>query len=70
MPQTKVAQAAPPAGVVFRSYYYAGEQRVGMRVEGEADPAKKGLLAFLRRPALPRDLQLRINKLPVGELQH
>jgi hypothetical protein len=41
------AAAAPPAGVIFRSYYYVGGQRVAIRVEGESDPAKNGLFYLL-----------------------
>ncbi len=40
------AAAAPPTGQTWRSYYYAGSQRVALRVEGDPDPAKNGVYSL------------------------
>ncbi len=39
--------ADPPPGVVWRSYYYAGGQRVAMRVQGDSTPANNGVFYLL-----------------------
>jgi RHS repeat-associated protein len=40
------ARIAPP-GMVWRSYYYAGAQRVAMRVQGDSEPANNGVFYLL-----------------------
>jgi RHS repeat-associated protein len=43
-----IVHAAPPAGAAFRSYYFAGNARVAMRVEVESDLDNDELYFFLR----------------------
>ena len=37
----------PPSGQIWRSYYYAGTQRIAVRVEGDPTPANNGLFYLL-----------------------
>jgi len=37
----------PPSGQTWRSYYYAGTQRIAVRVEGDPTPANNGLFYLL-----------------------
>jgi RHS repeat-associated protein len=37
----------PPSGQTWRSYYYAGSQRIAVRVEGDPTPANNGLFYLL-----------------------
>ena len=47
-PLTVASQAAPPAGMVYRSYYFANGRRVAERVEGDPIPGNNGVFFFLK----------------------
>jgi hypothetical protein len=43
----RVLLFTPPSGQTWRSYYYAGSQRIAVRVEGDPTPANNGLFYLL-----------------------
>ena len=44
--QLNAVLSAPPAGQIWKTYYFAGSTRVAMHVEGDPNPANNGVFYF------------------------
>ena len=47
LPTPATTPTAPPSGLIWRSYYFVGTQRIAMRVSGDPTPANNGVFYLL-----------------------
>jgi RHS repeat-associated protein len=59
-----------PSGEVWRFYYFAGAQRVAMRVQGDPNTANNGIFYFLTDHLGSTTVTLDADGEPVGELRY